>query len=139
MFTGWVRDNLGRDIFSRTLYGTRVSLAVAIVAGTVSLIIGVTYGLVAGYTGGRIDNLMMRIVDFLYGMPLLIVVILMQVYFKSLQRQGGGNAITDFMLSIDQAMGGMFFIFIVLGCLKLAGYGPYCQGANIGPKRERVC
>ena len=111
----WGADNLGRDLYSRTLYGTRVSLAVAIVAGTVSLLIGVSYGLVAGYTGGRVDNLMMRTVDFLYGLPLLIVVILMQVYFKSLQRQGGGNPATDFILSIDQSMGGCSLYLLYLG------------------------
>ncbi|CAG0965236.1 partial Dipeptide transport system permease protein DppC, partial [Anaerolineae bacterium] len=71
-------DNLGRDILSRTIYGARVSLAVALVAGLVSLVIGLVYGLVAGYAGGRVDNLMMRVVDFIYGVPVVIVVILMQ-------------------------------------------------------------
>ena len=136
-FVYWLgADNLGRDIYSRTLYGTRVSLAVAIVAGTVSLLIGVSYGLVAGYSGGRIDNLMMRIVDFLYGMPLLIVVILMQVYFKSLQRQGGGNAVTDFILSIDESMGGMFFIFIVLGALSWLAMARIARGQTLALKEK---
>ena len=70
-------DYLGRDIFARILYGGRVSLAVGIVTTLVAVSIGITWGAVAGYAGGRIDSLMMRIVDTLYAMPFLIVVILL--------------------------------------------------------------
>jgi oligopeptide transport system permease protein len=129
-------DNLGRDIFSRTLYGTRVSIAVALVAGSVSLVIGIVYGLVAGYAGGRVDDLMMRIVDFLYGLPLLIVVILMQVFFKSYQRQGETNIIMDWMLSIDQAMGGMFFVFVVLGALSWLSMARIARGQTLSIKQK---
>jgi oligopeptide transport system permease protein len=68
-------DILGRDVFSRLLWGSRVSLAVGLVATFVSLLIGVTYGAVAGYLGGRIDNAMMRFVDILYSVPFIFVVI----------------------------------------------------------------
>ncbi len=132
----WGADNLGRDIYSRTLYGTRVSITVALVAGTVSLIMGLVYGLVSGYTGGRVDDLMMRIVDFLYGLPLLIVVILMQVYFKSLQRQGDESAITSFVLDIDQAMGGMFFVFIALGALSWLSMARIARGQTLSIKQK---
>lgn len=74
-------DTLGRDLFVRTLYGGRVSLLVGIVATAVSLVIGVTYGAVAGYFGGRIDALMMRIVDILYALPFMFFVILLMVFF----------------------------------------------------------
>jgi len=129
-------DNLGRDLWTRTLYGTRVSIAVAIVAGTVSLLIGMTYGLIAGYAGKRVDDLMMRFVDFLYGLPLLIVVILMQVYFKSLQRRGDENSLVDFVLDIDQALGGMFFIFVVLGALSWLSMARIARGQTLSVKQK---
>ena len=69
-------DALGRDLLARLLFGARVSLAIGVVATLVSLVIGVSYGAVAGYFGGRLDNLMMRFVDILYGMPYMFVVIL---------------------------------------------------------------
>lgn len=74
-------DSLGRDLLVRTLWGGRISLLVAVVATTVSLVIGVSYGAVAGYLGGRIDQLMMRIVDVLYALPFLFLVILLMVLF----------------------------------------------------------
>ncbi len=74
-------DLEGRDLFSRTLYGGRVSLLVAVAATLVSLLIGVTYGLVSGYVGGRTDSLMMRTVDVLYSLPFLFLVILIMTLF----------------------------------------------------------
>jgi oligopeptide transport system permease protein len=74
-------DGNGRDLFVRTLYGARVSLMVGILATAVSLVIGVTWGSIAGYFGGRIDNLMMRFVDVMYSLPFMFFVILLMVVF----------------------------------------------------------
>jgi len=69
-------DQSGRDLLARLLYGGQISLLVGIVATTVSVIIGLAYGSIAGYAGGKTDSLMMRIVDILYGLPFLVLVIL---------------------------------------------------------------
>jgi len=74
-------DAVGRDLFVRTLYGARVSLAVGLVATCVSLLIGIAYGATAGYLGGSVDNLMMRFVDILYSLPFIFFVIILMVIF----------------------------------------------------------
>ncbi len=75
-------DNLGRDLFTRVLYGARVSLAIGLAASMINLTIGVVYGGLAGVLGGRTDRIMMNIVDILYGIPLLLYVILLMVVLK---------------------------------------------------------
>ena len=74
-------DVLGRDLLSRLLYGARISLLVGFVATGVALVIGVSWGIIAGYFGGRIDSVMMRLVDVLYGLPFIIFIILLMVIF----------------------------------------------------------
>lgn len=74
-------DSLGRDLFVRTLEGGRISLLIALCSTLVSVVIGVAWGAVAGYFGGRLDALMMRAVDVLYALPFLFLVILLMVLF----------------------------------------------------------
>jgi len=74
-------DIFGRDLLTQILYGGRISLAVGFIATAVALVIGVTWGAVAGYVGGRIDSIMMRFVDILYALPFMIFIILLMVVF----------------------------------------------------------
>ncbi len=74
-------DELGRDLFTRILYGAQISFAVGLLATLVSLTIGVSYGSMAGFFGGRPDKLMMRLVDILYGLPFMFFVIILMVVF----------------------------------------------------------
>lgn len=94
-------DNVGRDIFSRVFYGGRISIAVAVLTTLVAATIGVTYGAISGYAGSKVDALMMRTVDVLYGMPFLIVVIL---FGRVLEKETAkwSNAVVD-LLTADNA------------------------------------
>jgi len=83
-------DPLGRDLLARVLYGGCISLSVGLAATVVSVVIGVLYGTISGYSGGRVDAIMMRIVDILYSLPFVMFVILLMVIF-------GRNIILLFM------------------------------------------
>ncbi|AZO33499.1 MAG: ABC transporter permease subunit [Mesorhizobium sp.] len=74
-------DNTGRDLLSRTLMAGRISLAIGLLAGVVAGVIGVIYGATAGFAGGRVDEVMMRIVDVLYSLPFIFFVIMLVVFF----------------------------------------------------------
>jgi oligopeptide transport system permease protein len=81
-------DNAGRDQLARVLQGGQISLFVGIISTLVSLLIGVSYGAIAGYVGGRVDNIMMRLVDVLYSLPYVIVVIVLLSMFRSQTPRG---------------------------------------------------
>jgi oligopeptide transport system permease protein len=124
-FTYWAgADSLGRD------------LAVALTAALVSLAIGLSYGLTSGYFGGRVDELMMRFVDFLYGLPIIIVVILLQVYFKAMARRGDDGGLVGTILSINASMGGLLFVFIAIGALNWIGMARIARGLTLSYKQK---
>ena len=98
-------DKLGRDILSRVCWGSRVSLACGLIATLVSLLIGVSYGAISGYFGGRIDNIMMRIIDVAYSIPFIFIVIFIMSFLSAPKvrdtlNEYGINQITVFFLMI---------------------------------------
>jgi oligopeptide transport system permease protein len=107
-------DGNGRDLFVRTLYGARVSLAVGIVATFVSLVIGVSWGAIAGYFGGRVDALMMRTVDVLYSLPFMFFVIVLVVVF-------GRN---------------ILLVFLALGAVEWLTMARIVRGQTLSIKRK---
>lgn len=129
-------DDLGRDLLSRTIYGARVSLVVAVVAAGVSLLVGTIYGTISGYVGGRVDNVMMRVVDFLYGFPFLIVVILLQTYFKAVQRRGAEGPFAGALLQANASMGGLLFLFIAIGLVNWIGMARIARGQVLSYKEK---
>jgi len=110
-------DQLGRDLLSRLLYGSRISLAVALVDVLIILLIGLPLGLLAGFLGGRIDSLIMRTVDVLLAFPNLLLVIVVIAYLRAVLDlpQSGALAVVG---AIDKATGGLLGVFIALGLVS---------------------
>ncbi len=107
-------DGNGRDLLVRTLYGGQISLTVALVATGVSMLIGITYGSISGFIGGKVDNVMMRIVDILYSLPFMFLVILMMVVF--------GKSI--------------YLIFIAIGAVEWLDMARIVRGQTLSIKRK---
>jgi len=108
-------DYVGRDLLSRVIYGARVSLAVALVAPLISLVIGTIYGVTSGFFGGRTDSLMMRVVDVLYAFPSLLFIILLMAFFRGTYADPDPGSITYALSELDRRSGGMLFIFVGIG------------------------
>jgi oligopeptide transport system permease protein len=113
-------DNQGRDLLARVLQGGQISLMVGVIATLMSLIIGVSYGAVAGYLGGRLDSLMMRLVDVLYSLPYIIIVIVLLSMFR-------GN---------QTARGQLFMLFVALGSVSWLTMARIVRGQVLSLKNQ---
>ncbi|PLS16187.1 diguanylate cyclase [Bacillus sp. M6-12] len=123
-------DELGRDVFTRTWHGARVSLFVGVVAALIDFIVGIIYGGVAGYKGGRADNIMMRFIEVLYGLPYLLVVILLAVVM------GPGLSTIIVALSVTGWIG---MARIVRGqVLQMKNYEFILASKTFGTKTSRI-
>ncbi len=130
-------DDAGRDILARVLQGGRISLMVGIISTVVSLIVGVSYGAIAGYAGGALDNLMMRIVDILYSIPyILIVIVLLSVF--------GGPNMPDWIAWLSAKFGGannqglsqIFLLFFALGLVSWLTMARVVRGQILSLKNQ---
>lgn len=112
-------DQLGRDLFARVLYGGQVSLLVGFVATTVSVFIGVIYGAIAGYAGGKIDDLMMRFVDILFSLPFLVLVILFSLIIEKSTDNFTDWIVHTFVLNRDRvsSITSLIPLFIAIGAI----------------------
>jgi oligopeptide transport system permease protein len=128
-------DHLGRDILTRTIFGARVSLSIAFAGSFVSLLVGIIYGMVSGFAGGRTDSIMMRVVDFLYAFPFLITVILLQTYFKAIARRGGTGGFGNAIINLNNDLGGMLFLFIAIGLINWLGMARIARGQVLSYKQ----
>ncbi|MFJ5712980.1 ABC transporter permease [Neobacillus sp. NPDC093127] len=123
-------DDLGRDVFIRTCYGARISLFVGLMAALIDFIIGVVYGGLSGYKGGRTDNLMMRFIEILYGLPYLLVVILVMVVI--------GPGLTTIILALS-ITGWVGMARIVRGqVLQIKNYEFVLASKTFGTKTARI-
>ena len=136
-------DMFGRDLMARVFFGGRISFGVALTATAISLCIGVTWGGVAGYAGGKVDALMMRVVDVLYTFPFLVLVILLMVFFANQTSplySAFKTTISPFVAdSKDPSYYPVFQIFVVFGALGAVSWltmARIVRGQVLSLKRE---
>lgn len=138
-------DYLGRDLLSRLIYGARVSLPVGFVGAMTAFAIGLVYGCISGYYGGKVDNIMMRIVDIMYAFPTMLLIILLMSVFKSTFGAAQEPGTLSYTLNqvneaVDRLLGlkggGVFFIFMGIGITAWMGIARLARGQILSIKEK---
>ena len=122
-------DNLGRDYAIRVIYGTRISLMVGFISALIVVVIGILYGSISGYFGGKVDIIMMRIVDIIYSLPDVLIVILLSVAIKDVI----STSKNELVIKLGA---GMISIFIVFGLLYWVGMARQVRGQILSIKEQ---
>lgn len=115
-------NSIGRDIWSRLIYGTRISLVVGFIPMVFTLLLGVTVGLVSGYAGGALDNALMRFTDVVYALPALLFFIIMQVSFKE--------------TAFGKTLNGLLLLFVTLSIVSWTGVARLVRGQVLSLKEK---
>jgi oligopeptide transport system permease protein len=129
-------DKFGRDLMVRVMYGTRVSMTIGVVASLIVLVIGTIYGAIAGYFGGKVDFVMMRVVDAIYSLPDILVILLLKTILNDPLRDWINNSNNPLVQSFSQLGVGVISIFIVFGLLYWVGMARIIRGQVLTLKQQ---
>jgi len=130
-------DEAGRDMLARVLQGGRISLMVGIISTFVSLVVGVSYGAIAGYLGGRLDNLMMRIVDMIYAIPYILIVIVLLSVFGGQNTPGWIQFMSEKLGGVgNQGLSQIFLLFFALGLVSWLTMARVVRGQILSLKNQ---
>ena len=129
-------DSQGRDLMARCMYGARVSIIIGIVAALIVLVIGALYGSVSGFAGGKVDSVMMRIVDLIYSVPDVLIVLLLQVVLKEPLQAWFDSSRTVFVKALSSLGVGIVSIFITFAMLYWVGMARIIRGQVLQLKEQ---
>ena len=129
-------DSQGRDLMARCMYGSRVSIIIGVVAALIVLVIGALYGSISGFAGGKVDFVMMRIVDLIYSIPDVLIVLLLQVVLKEPLQNWFDSSKLGVVKALSTLGVGIVSIFITFGLLYWVGMARIIRGQVLQLKEQ---